>query len=252
MDMQPQRFDFRDLTGGAVVPRSYGQKAKAEVPAPPPPPPTYSEEQLKAAEREYYKKGFLDGVQDGHKQAESEQAIVDKNLSETVEKFAVAIAPLFADYQKMAQMIRGQVPDIALAVARKVAGQAIGEQAAQIVADMAARACETMINEPKLAITVHESVADTLTQKLEKMGDRLPAATQIVVLRSKDMPFADCRVEWESGSMERQTDSLWQRVEKVIADMTDTAGREAQKDMDALASSLTISEGDPLTPNLKE
>ena len=42
----------------------------------------------------------------------------------------------------------------------------------------------------------------------------MPAATDIVVQRDPNMPLADCRIEWNHGGMERNTEQLWQQVEK--------------------------------------
>ncbi len=92
---------------------------------------------------------------------------------------------------------------------------------------MALRACETMMKEPKLAITVHDSIADALTYRLEQLASRLPAATDIVILRDAAMPPADCRIEWNNGGMERNTEQLWRQVEQAVEDMTATAKRDA-------------------------
>lgn len=160
--MNVQRFSFKEFTGG--VPVGVMRAGKPFIPSgktkedAPPPPPTFSEEELKTAERAGYQKGFLEGEKEGHKQAESEQAVVERKLAETVEKFAASVQPLFDDYRKTALAVQEQLPKAALAIARKVAGHALAQNAGAVIGEMAARCYETMMKEPKLTITVHESL----------------------------------------------------------------------------------------------
>jgi len=235
--MNVERFSFKELNGGAANAnrgnRPFKSPGKAKEDAPPPP-PTFSEEQLKAAERASYQKGFLEGEKEGRKQAESEQAMIDRKLTETVEKFANRVAPIFNDYKKMALALQQQSPKVALSIARKIAGHALAQNAQAVIDEIALRCSETMLKEPKLTITVHESMGDTLARKLEQLAARLQSATDIVILRDPSMPMADCRIEWNQGEIERQTAQIWQQIEKTIEDMTATITRDAQEHMEKL------------------
>jgi len=254
--MQVERFSFRDLSEGtiAIVSRDkppFKPSGKGKEDAPPPP-PTFSEAELKAAEQASYQKGFLAGEQEGRKQAENEQSIVDRKLTEAVEKFAKSVSPVFNDYRKMALTLQEQMPKAALAIARKVAGHALAHNAQAVVEEIALRCSETMMKEPKLTITVHESVAGTLARKLEQMAARLQSATDIVILRDPAMPTADCRVEWNQGGMERETAQIWQQVERMIEDMTATTTRDAQEHMETLWSQVSTAATAPEPENKTE
>jgi len=235
--MQVERFSFRELSDGAVVTAIRGGKSfkpSGKVKEEAHLPPTFNEEQLKMAEREAHQKGFLEGEQEGRKQAESEQAMIDRKLSETLEKFATSLQPLFENYSKMAVALQQQSPKMALAISRKVAGHALAQNAQAVIDELATRACQTMMEEPKLTITVHDSLADALTKKLEQLATRLQSATNIIVQRDANIPATDCRIEWSQGVMERQTTQIWQQVEKMIEDMSLVAASDAQKQLETL------------------
>jgi len=174
-----QRFSFRELgeelaggtPAGARVFQASGRPKQAQPPAPPPP-PVFNEEEMKVAERDGYKKGFLDGTQESRNQAESEQAEVNRQLTGLVDRFSETILPLFNDYSQMLLQLKKDVPAAALAIARKVAGDALNENSHDIITGMAARYCETMMHEPKLTITVRETLADTLEAKLKEQAAR--------------------------------------------------------------------------------
>jgi len=242
--MKVERFDFRNFSDGVIIDPIVGTKIfvpsgspNADQP-PPPPPPVFSEEDMKSSERDGYKKGFLDGVQDGRKQAESEQATVDSHLVEMQEQFVQSVSPIFADYRKMVLQVQQDVPKIALAIARKIANEALDKNAEVVIGDIAMRCCETMIGEPELTITAHESMGDTLERKLKQMAARMPAATHIIIMRDPAMPHTDCRIEWKQGSMERITAKLWEQIETLVGNMGIIATRETTEDLNKLEAEL--------------
>jgi flagellar assembly protein FliH len=251
--MRVERFSFKEFDATVAVksapvtagikPLLPGGRRKEGAP---PLPPTFSEEQLKAAERESYKKGFTEGTQEGRNQAESEQAAVDRQLSETVEKFVQTLPPLLADYRQMILQLRQDLPKVALAIARKAAGNALAENAAATVEDVAMRCVESMIAEPKLTVTVHESLADTLEKKLKAMAEKQQAATDIVVMRDAAIAPTDCRIEWKHGAMERHTGQLWQHIEKAVEAMSASAAHTTEVQMTQLQAQLPETQDDTI------
>lgn len=247
--MQIQRFDFRDLTVSDAVAQTASSSpfrktrepvkpVVEELPPPPPPPPTFSEADLKSAEMKGYQRGFQEGIEDGKKQMETVQADIQKKLMENLEGFVKHITPLFADYRKMALDIKSQMPVVALAIAKKVAGAALQENAKAVVEDMALRSCETLLAEPKLTITVHESMGDMLAAQLEALTSRLQSATDITILRDPEMPLADCRIEWKHGAMERNTQRLLEQTDRVTENMVASVTRDTNAHLDTLQAQL--------------
>ena len=150
-------FSFREfgMSGGEIISSvklakpflPHGRKQEEAAP-PPPPPPIFSEDEVKAAERDSYQKGFLDGVMEGKNQAENAQAQVDKALGEMVEQFMNPYAPLFALYRNMLSHQATLLPQIAHAIAKKVAGAALADNAYQSVEAIALRCVDSMLHEP--------------------------------------------------------------------------------------------------------
>lgn len=249
--MKVERFDFRNLADGIEITPIVG--AKVFVPTgspnanqpPPPPPPTYTEEDLKVSEREGFKKGFLDGVQEGRRQAESEQAEVNRQLVAMLQTFVQANAPIFDNYRAMVTKLQADLPRVALAIARKVAGDALGQSADVVISDIVKRCVESIVSEPEITITANESMGDTLERHLKDLSVKLPAYTHIVIVRDPAMPKADCKIEWKQGSMERVTEGLWQQIEKIVSDMSIISTRGAAEQMAALEAQLSTGKESP-------
>lgn len=245
-----QPFSFRDLTGdlpAGSVRRHFtpsGNKAKAEAPPEPPAPPSFDEEQMKEAERDGYRKGFLEGETEGRKQAESEQAGVDRALTQMAEQFVAGISPLLADYRRMALALRKDTTDMALAIAKKAAGVALTEGAAQVVEEAAVAACEAMIAEPKITVTVQDDLANRLQARLHELVEKMQAATDIVVIGDPAMPVADCRIEWHHGAMQRSGEQVWQAIERAMGGVAAGGMAETQKELAALEKQMNTVETD--------
>jgi len=239
--MKMERFAFKEL-GHSEENRSPAPikiftpsgRVKESLPPPPPPPPTFSEAELKTAERDGFQKGFIEGMADGKRQAENLQAANEAALLAMLAQFTQSLIPLFDDYRKLALQVREDMPKVAFAVARKVAGSSLAENASAVVNDITVRCCESLITEPKITITVHESLGDALEKRLQEVAARLPAATDIIIQRSPELPLSDCRVEWKNGFMERSVEQLLGQLEGVIEDMSATAVRDGAEDIQAL------------------
>jgi flagellar assembly protein FliH len=238
-------FSFKEFDASVVVsqpgsgrhgikPLLPGGRSKEEVPPPPPPPPSYSEEELAAAKQEAYKQGFEAGVGEGRAQAESEQAAVDRVLTERTAQFTSAVAPLLADYKQFVLQMRQDMPRVAQVIAQKVAGPALDQNAQTVIENVALTCCQTMLSEPKLLITVHAQLAATLEKKLKDLAAQMQAATDIMVAGNEQMPQSDCRIEWKNGQLERSTEQLWAQVERVIADMVASATHTTDVHMEKL------------------
>ena len=253
--MQPEPLKLESLKlkslGEGMVPeftknaRVFIPSTRPPAPEAPPPPPTFSEAELKAAERDGFQKGFIEGVKDGHRQAESEQAAINETISTMAATFAEALRPLLEHYTKFAATVYAEMPKIALTIAQKVAGPALQENAELLVADIATRACETLMNEATLTITANEALGDTLERMLQAVAARLPEHSEIIILRDPDMPKADCRIDWKNGTLEHSVQELWSRVEKAINNLTAVNIREGQSELQQL-------EQDVLRPSLPE
>jgi len=241
-------FSFREFGISEVEfvssakPKSFlptGRK-KEEAPPPPPPPPTFSEDELKAAERDGYQKGFLEGIEEGKNQAANEQTAIDAALGESVEKFAAHFAPLFTMYGEMLKIQAAQLPKIAHTIAKKVAGDALEKNSYAFIEDICTRCVQTMMHEPKLVITIHDSMQKTLETKLALAARSLQTGADISVVGDANISQSNCRIEWKNGAMVRDTDALWQQVEQVVASMVASSENEAQ----ALINTIEIPKGE--------
>lgn len=241
MGIEP--INLRNFDAGALVTADLGGKnnlpgGRRRGEGPPPPPPTFNEEQLKAAEREAYKKGFLEGTEEGRRLQDSEQAAIDRNLMETLEHFIKAAGPLLQDYRALLIQAKQDIPKISLSIARKVAGGALAQNAQAVVDETALKCIELMLGEPKLVVTVQSSLTESLKTKVAQLTATVQNAASVEVVGNEGFPLADCRVEWKSGALLRNTEKLWQDIHKVVEGMSAAGTHEAENKIEILQAAL--------------
>ncbi len=222
------------VTGKEVRKKPFADKKKEEVAPPPPPPPTFSEDELRAAERDSYQRGFLEGTKEGHAQAQNEHADVERTLMEGLEKFVVSISPIFVQYKRHCAQLKNDMPTLALAIAKKVAGEALSSDMHTVLENAANQCAEAMISEPQVTVTIHSTLAGALSNKLKHLATREKSASMISVIGDDNIVISDYRIEWKNGSIERSTEKLWQQMDKAIAGMLATIANEKEEQLDLL------------------
>ncbi len=254
MTIAPFSFKEFGVAEGAILdavqPKAFlPQSRKKEVAAPPPPPPPiFSENDVKSAERDGYQRGFLDGIEEGKKFAHTQQAEVDALLTQTTERFIAHLPALFETYREMLKLAGQQVPELANAIARKVAGCALEEKAYAVIEDIALRCMETMHHEPELTIIVHESLADTLRGKIDALPPSKKGNGKITIHPDSAITPENCRIEWKNGALVRDTDSLWKQVDTIIESMVASNVRDADALTDVLQDQSNEALSNPPQP----
>mgnify|MGYP003392965031 CR=1 FL=1 len=221
------------IAGKEVRKKPFAQK-KTEEPEAAPPPPTFSEEELRAAERDAYQRGFLDGTKEGHATAQSEHSDVERILMEGLENFVQSIAPVFQQYRGHCQQLKQSMPPLALSIAKKVAGDALLQPAESIVESAAKQCAEIIINEPEVAVTINSRLAGVLSEKLKKLESREKAVANISVIADDNIILNNYRIEWKNGSLGRTTEKIWEQIDKAIDNMMAAVANEPPEQLDLL------------------
>jgi flagellar assembly protein FliH len=236
--LQLKEFDPQNMVAKPMR-KKPATKPKVEEEPPPPPPPTFSEDELKNAERDGYQRGFLDGIKEGQIQAQNEQAAVEQALTEILQNFTGCVGPIFEHHKQTVEWLRSEMPKLAISVARKVTADAVSLDGLQVIEHTILGAIETVIGEPTAIVTVNPRVADVLRNKCAKIIARAQSACVITVVANESVRLQDYRVEWKYGNIERDTAQVWHRVERAIASLMATLQQETDAQLDLLSHTAT-------------
>ncbi len=222
MQIQPFNFaglhDFRKPAEPKIEEVEEVSEEKPEEAAPPPP-PTFSEEQLEAAKKEVRDQAYQEGVQAGLQQAENEQVKRARSIEHMLDDTVRKAAQLQADYERVLESQVNELGRFILAIARKVAGDALKDDSATMVEAMVQGLLPVVMDQPRLVLHVHEDIAEEIacrvSEKLEKAGYE----GDFDVRPDANLPASDAKLEWGNGFGERDTEKMWHEIEAVLAHM---------------------------------
>lgn len=198
-DQTLQKFLFtRSFTEGS--PESY---AKAKE-------PTYSQAQLDAAKEEAYQLGLAAGQKS---ETEKQQQHIASLLSLVGQKIGLLLAE--------AETARGQelagIAEIATAIARKVMPHYTEQHGLQEITAILSQVLREMNREPRLVVRVSEAIFDIVSDQIKTLSEQHAYAGKVVVIAEANMAPSDCLVEWADGGIERDIKSLWQEIDRAMA-----------------------------------
>lgn len=158
-----------------------------------------------AALQEAEAMGYARGLEEGRRQAEAQMAA---RLADTVARLSHAAAGLLAgaDADRAAMQEEGLA--FALALGRKLAGEALARQPLAAIGELAREAFGHLRGVPHLVVRVNEALVDDVDAMMKRMARERGYEGRIVVMGEPDVPPGDARLEWADGGMARELSRL--------------------------------------------
>lgn len=190
------------------------EAAVEEAPPPPPPEPTFSEAELIAERTKSYDEGRRAGSEEAWAQFRTQ---TDQIAVKALKVIGDQLQGLFAQQTASAQ--QAQRDSLALAVA--ITGKMLPELASRhglaeietVVKDCVAK----LVGEPKVAVRVHPSLAESVAQRLEPILEDVGFEGKLQLQPDEKLGMSDVRIDWAGGGLMRDATKLWQEVETAIA-----------------------------------
>ncbi len=181
--------------------------------------PTPDEEALRAAaeraaQEAARQQAFANGVQEGRRQAAAE---TERRLAESMERLCAEASARFATLDTAIV----QVEDAALAyfdaLARRIAGSALGRQPLAAVADAAREAFQHLRGVPHLVARVGTALVEDVETLLKRSGREHGFEGRIIVIGDEDLGPGDVRIEWADGGVARDRASFERALAAAVA-----------------------------------
>lgn len=199
MSAQPVRFTF-DLDMGTRSGErrsSLSDSALAEL--------------LAEARREGHAAGLAEGQRTAIAQAEQQVAA-------SAEALAGKVAAMAATIDDMRRQSVAEAVNLALSIARKLAGRMIATQPTAEIEALIAECLQSLEGVPHLVIRCEPMLADRVrdiaTEKISHSG----FTGRLVVLGDPDIAIGDARLEWADGGIVRDIRQLSANIDAAIAE----------------------------------
>lgn len=175
--------------------------------------PQPSAEAMRAAEAaaQAEQAAFARGVQEGRLQAEAQ---AQGRLSDAMTRLALSAAGLLASADAQEAEREAQAVELAMLIARKVAGEALDAQPLAGIGEAARSALQHLRGVPHLVVRVHDSLVDEAETLVKRLARERGFEGRLVVLGDPDTLPGDARIEWADGGVVRER----ARIEAAVAE----------------------------------
>ncbi|XYD07324.1 FliH/SctL family protein [Methylobacterium sp. NMS12] len=172
-----------------------------------------SAETLRAAEAaaQAEAEAYARGVQEGRVQAEAQ---VQGRLADAMTRLALAAAGLIAQADARDLEREAQAVEVAMMIARKVAGDALDAAPLAGIGEAARTALQHLRGVPHLVVRVHDSLVEDAETLVKRLARERGYEGRLVVLGDPDMAAGDARIEWADGGIVRER----ARIEAAVLD----------------------------------
>ncbi len=175
--------------------------------------PQPSAEAMRAAEEavQAEQSGFARGVQEGRLQAEGQ---AQARLSDAMTRLALSAAGLLASADAREAEREAQAVELAMLIARKVAGDALDAQPLIGIGEAARTALQHLRGVPHLVVRVNDSLVDEAETLVKRLARERGFEGRLVVLGDPETLPGDARIEWADGGVVRER----ARIEAAVAE----------------------------------
>ncbi|KQO68477.1 flagellar assembly protein FliH [Methylobacterium sp. Leaf87] len=154
---------------------------------------------------------YARGVQEGRAQAEMQ---AQGRMADALTRLGLAAAGLLGQADARDAEREAQAMNFAVALARRIAGEALDTQPLAAIGDAARSALQHLRGVPHLVVRVHESLVDEAEALVKRLARERGFEGRLVVLGEPDLAPGDARMEWADGGVVRDR----ARIEAAVLD----------------------------------
>jgi len=186
------------------------RRRSTDAPPPEPPPDLYTAAQLEAAREEGYLKGHATALEDHGASTQQATAQALAGIKAALERLETEQVAFNADVEKA-------VVRLAVALVRRMLPATATQCAVAEVQELLAATLPDVLDQPRLIIRVHGSLAEIIRQTVGPILEDHGFDGRLTVRPDNDLPVTDCRLEWGDGGVERDSPRLWAEIEAAVA-----------------------------------
>ncbi len=174
-----------------------------------PPELTFTETEVEEIKKTSFASGKASGVEESSKSQED-------SLIKLMEHMKNLIGDMIAEADKREEEKNNAIIHVSLKMVQKLFPNLLGEVALEEVNHMVVEALSLRQEEPRVVITVHDSMLDSLKERIDAISEKSGFQGKIILMAG-DVSQSDCRVEWADGGAERSFEKTFMAIENALS-----------------------------------
>lgn len=172
-------------------------------------PPTFSEADLNSAKEIAFKQG----VQEGKTEI---MAGIEREISGALDTIALKIDVLISGHKKWSDSINEETIKFAYTIMKKLAPQLTQGSELPEIESTIRNALSFLDKQPKVTVQISNKLKGPLQEKILLMSSRAGFEGEIFLVDDPDIAIGDCKVNWDSGEMERSISNTWKQIDSIV------------------------------------
>jgi flagellar assembly protein FliH len=158
--------------------------------------PTQAEVAQKVAEAEA--RAYRNGYDTALREAKVES---DRRSAQALQEIGNAIKGIASRFSGIESRMETEAVDVALAVARKLAGELIAREPLDEITALVADCFAQLVSTPHLVVRINDSLYEAAHTRIEALAKQSGFAGRLIILAEPSIPTGDCRIEWADGGV---------------------------------------------------
>ncbi len=150
------------------------------------------------------------GVEEGREMEEG-------RCAQSLQAIASQMQLILARLAHESDALRQEAASLAMAAARKIAGEALAAYPIDTIEQVALEAVQDLRSEPRLSVRCNPELVEALAERLEKTARDAGFDGAIMVRGDDGLANADVRLEWGAGAIQRSAEEIETRLNDVVA-----------------------------------
>jgi flagellar assembly protein FliH len=180
----------------------------------------YRQAELDAAVLAAKQTGHQEGFEAGRTSIDQELIAREQEARAAMESLVENLPMIASGYDSVIASQSASLHQFVMAIARKLVGEALNQFPDHAISDLIAQCLPILVQKPRLTVEANTPLVNLLTDRLKPMLEQAGFEGEIQFRANDVLAASDTRIEWSGGYAERNTESLWNEIEAIMANIT--------------------------------
>jgi flagellar assembly protein FliH len=176
----------------------------------------FSQKDIDTAEDNGYKRGHAEGLNTGIEQGKGELFQAEQQLNATLSAIVPQLSQVTENLDKTIERKHKETIKLATAIAKKVSGDILNELQTKKIEGFIAQTLPKLFKEKHLLLIINPDLENIAQIKTSEILKEHGIAEKIKIVADDQVPVNSCKIEWDNGGVEYNTESIWQEINKAL------------------------------------
>ncbi len=140
----------------------------------------------------------------------------DRRAATALQEIGIAIKGIAARYSAIESRMETEAVDVALAVARKLAGDLIASEPLGEITALVSDCFAQLVSTPHLVVRINDSLYEAAHARIEALAKQSGFAGRLIILAEPSIQTGDCRIEWADGGVVLERAAIEAKINELV------------------------------------